>query len=136
VPYYHSGCKGKIRWFPFLPIPPKCLKCNKKWPWWVQYGPKRNDMIYEVPIQVPKKGTTSYAKWADNAPPGAAFIASRLPNWPRWLRITSLLGSVIVLSGLFYGLYLVGWWAVLTGIVVINIVLILIVGKKRRGSHL
>ncbi|KKM21861.1 hypothetical protein LCGC14_1631180 [marine sediment metagenome] len=134
MPYYHNNCRGQIRWFPFLPIPPKCLKCKERWPWWIVYGPKRRDMIYLPPeIPTPKRGTTSYSKWADssNTPPGVAFIASRLPSWPRWLRITSLLSSIIVLSGAFYGSYLLGWWVVILLIVLLVAVLPILLLRRR-----
>lgn len=132
MPYYHVRCEGKIKWWPFLPIPSRCLKCNKTWPWWTMYGPRRKDMRYELlTISMPKKGKTSYARWANGAPPGVAFIASRLPSWPRWLRVSSFLGSVFVLSGIFYGLYLISWVAVVIGVVTLAITPLLVLLWKK-----
>jgi len=45
----------------------------------------------------PEKGPTQYARWADKVP-GVSFVAGRLPNWPRWMRILTgvvLLGIVV-----------------------------------------
>lgn len=104
MPYYHNKCGGEIRWFSFLPIPPKCKKCGKRWNPLIIYGPPRKDMTFAVPILAIKKGTTSYAGWADKLP-GVSLLASRLPNWPRWARILSLLVLVTILSFVFYLLF-------------------------------
>jgi len=103
MPYYHHKCHGKIRWFPPLPIPPKCTKCGKVWNPLVIYGPMRKDMYFAAPTTSAFKGTTSYAKWGDKLPL-AGVIASLLPNWPRWLRIT----SVVVIASL--GIFLFYWF--------------------------
>jgi hypothetical protein len=144
VPYYHVGCRGEIKWYPFLPIPPKCTKCGKTWNPLVVYGPRRHDMYY-VPKERSKiskaseklkvkKGDTSYAKWADTSLPGVAIIASRLPSWPRWLRLTSFLGSVIILSGIYYGLYLLGIWAIIIGTIVIALSPVAILALTQRRN--
>lgn len=135
MPYYHSNCHGQIKWFPFLPISPVCKKCGEKWNPLVVYGPKRKDMYY-IPQALPTipKGTTSYAKWADQAMPGVALVASRLPNWPRWLRLTSFLVTVVGLSGLYYGLSFVGLWAILLVTVLLALSpLVIFFVKRRRG---
>jgi len=51
----------------------------------------------KIPNWMINRGNTSYAKWADSAPPGVAEFASRLPNWPRWARILSVIVLVLVL---------------------------------------
>ncbi len=136
MPYYHVKCRGQIRWYPFLPIPPKCQKCGQTWSFLTVFGPKRDDMTYVLPeYKGPKvkleKGGTNYAPWADTLP-AVAMIASRLPNWPRWLRILSLMTATSLISGLFYGLYLVGSWAVLTGIALLLISpLILFIARRK-----
>lgn len=75
-----------------------------------------------------KKGATPYASWADSsyAPPGVAFVASHLPNWPRKWRLVSFFGSISVLSGAFYGLYLISFWAVIFGAIGFAIVPIIV----------
>jgi hypothetical protein len=121
VPYHHNGCKGQIRWYPLLPVRPKCRKCGKEWSFLSVYSPQPpNDMTYvfesSKKLQL-KKGNTSYASWADApyTPPGVSFVASNLPNWPRKWRLTAFLGSITFLSGAFYGLYLISFWAVIFG---------------------
>jgi hypothetical protein len=104
MPYYHTHCMGRIKWIPFLPIRPKCEKCGKTWSWLVQYGPRRRDMFFSVePRDETKKAT--YAKWADSIP-GAAAVASRLPNWPKWMRILFFLVIVATLGAIVFGLLL------------------------------
>lgn len=139
MPYFHKSCGGEIRWYPPLPVAPKCRKCGKTWNPLVVYGAKRADMIFRMKHHVPaiklERGQTSYAKWADSAPPGVAFIASKLPNWPRWLRLTAFLGTVIGLSGLFYGLSLINTLAVVLGVIVVAlspIFITFIMAKKRK----
>lgn len=103
MPYYHSHCGGEIKWYPLLPIPPRCTKCRKKWSPLVLYGLPPRDMVYLVPeskIRI-AKGKTSYAKWGDRIP-FVDLLASRLPNWPRKFRILTLVGFVILLTFLFY----------------------------------
>lgn len=122
MPYYHAGCDGRIKWVPFLPITPRCTKCGETWSRWVVFGPNRFDMYFRISPRLErvqerlhlKKGKTTYAKWADNVPP-AAYTASYLPSWPQWLRLTAFFGVVFGMSGMFYGLYLVGWWAIGVG---------------------
>lgn len=147
--YYHNKCKGQITWYPFLPIRPKCQKCGKTWSPWVVYSAQPPpDMTYafETPKSLKlQKGTTSYAPWADSsyAPPGVAFVASNLPNWSRKWRFTSFFGSITLLSGAFYGLYLISFWAVIFGAIafailpiIIVLVLLLFTQRKSGGSKI
>ena len=104
MPYYHTTDKGLISFWTR-----KCSICGKKWPLRVLFYPKlpkdmawffnENKMLKKFKI---KKGTTSYAKWADNIQ-GAGTFASWLPNWPRWARILS---TSIVVAIISYGIYL------------------------------
>lgn len=132
MPYYHTKCRGKIKWYPPLPIPPRCTKCGQKWPWWILYGPKRTDM-YFVAKELPtvEKGTTSYAKWGDGIP-GVALVASHLPSWPRKIRVIVLLSAVIVLSGLFYFLYTWSIWAVIIGAILVALSPMAVLLKKKK----
>lgn len=135
MPYYHERCDGKIRWLPPGVVSPKCLKCGRTWPRWVVFGGRPKDM-YFIPGDPPtiiKKGDTSYAKWADKAPPGVAEIASNLPNWPRWKRLTVFLLVILIMSGGFYGLSLVGTWAVLLAVVILVLIPLVARLLKRRG---
>jgi hypothetical protein len=98
MPYHHKKCNGIIKWYPPLPIPPRCTKCGKRWNPLVLYGKPPKDMTFQVPeIKTPqvKKGKTSYMSWADNFPV-AAMIASHLPNWPRPVRIAAFIGLLII----------------------------------------
>jgi len=132
MPYYHNKCNGKVRWYPFLPIKPKCEKCGKTWGVFETYKTRPSfDMTYvfqpSEKLQL-KKGTTSYAPWADSSytPPGVAFVASNLPNWPRKWRFITFFGSITFLSGAFYGLYLLSFWAVIIGAICFAVLPILI----------
>jgi len=65
--------------------------------------PPPKDMVYhkkerKLPNWALSKSKTSYAKWADSAPPGVAEFASRLPNWPRWARVLSVIVLALVLA--------------------------------------
>ena len=80
-----------------------CSKCSRKWniisflftPTDIRLVNSRiNGEVKPI-----KKGTTSYAKWGDYLP-GVAQVASRLPNWPRWLRVLSVLITLGVTVGL------------------------------------
>ena len=46
----------------------------------------------------PKRGKTSYAGWGDKFA-GVGFIASHLPNWPRWARVVAALVIVGAIVG-------------------------------------
>ena len=95
MPYYHKKCGGEVAFWAL-----KCKKCNHKWPWTTFFsiqplldkkaGPAKDMTPFMVSLPKNKlleKGKTSYASWADNVP-GVGFVASRLPNWPKWARIT------------------------------------------------
>jgi hypothetical protein len=136
MPYYHDKCEGQIKWYPPLPIPPKCSKCGKTWNPIAVYGLKPVDMYfvpgeYKGPKLAVKKGNTSYAKWGDNVP-GISTIASNLPSWPRWLRITAFLGIIALLSGGFYGLAQIGVWAIVLGVLILLVVPLLLVLRKKK----
>lgn len=140
MPYYHMDCDGKIKWYPFLPIRPRCLKCGQTWSPAVVYSSQPKDLyyVYEGPsmnINIPK-GQTDYAAWGDNFP-GVPTVASHLPNWPRKWRLISFLGSISLLSGAFYGLYLISIWAVILGAIglaISPIIIVAIMLKMRGGS--
>ncbi len=141
--YYHNRCDGQIKWYPFLPIRPRCQKCGKTWNSRVIYKAHVDDMtyVYDGISFSPQKGKTSYAAWADspNAPPGVADVASHLPNWPRKWRFISFFGTITLLSFIFYALYLISFWAIIIGAVVfaflpfIIIVLVALIYNRRRG---
>ncbi len=98
MPYFHKKCGGEIKWFPPLPIPPKCMGCGKRWNPLIVYGKPPKDMFFRVPqVKTPqiKKGKTTYMSWADNFPL-AAIVASYLPNWPRPLRILAFVGLLTI----------------------------------------
>jgi hypothetical protein len=98
MPYIHKKCGGEINWIPFLPLPPKCTNCGKRWNPLIQFGPPRKDMFFMPPeVKVPS-GSTTYASWGDKIP-GVPIIASRLPNWPRWARVLTF---IILLMGVSY----------------------------------
>ena len=122
MPYYHNECGGMVAWRPFLPVRPKCQICGKTWSPLVVYKSHVDDMtyVYEGFTVKLEKGDTSYAAWADspNTPPGVTYVASNLPNWPRKWRFISFFGTIALLSGAFYGLYLIGFWAVIIGAIV------------------
>lgn len=139
MPYYHIDCGGKIKWYPFLPIKPKCLKCGRTWSPTVVYSSQPAEdlyYLYEGPSFNIPKGNTDYAAWGDKVP-GVPTVASHLPNWPRKWRLISFLGAISLLSAAFYGLYLVGIWAVILGAFVFAIspiIIVAIVLKLRGGS--
>lgn len=138
IPYFHDECGGQVRWFPFLPIRPRCERCGKRWPFLSVYRPQPpSDMTYEFrsPIRL-QRGTTPYASWADSpyAPPGVTLVASNLPNWPRKWRFISFFGSITLMSGAFYGLYLLSFWAVVfgaIGLVVLSFIIVLLLTLRQ-----
>jgi len=97
MPYYHTKCGGEVSFWAR-----KCKKCGHRWPIIALFSPSvpKGMTTFRPSVKVPefKRGTTSYAKWADNIP-GVSLLASHLPHWPRWLRI---LAFVIVLSIILY----------------------------------
>ena len=98
--YYHYKCGGRISI-----LRRRCKKCGKKWPLnvlWQYPLPFDIAMTATERRKILKKGTTSYARWADKYPYVGEF-ASRLPKWPRWARILS---AILVLGVLGYLLHL------------------------------
>ncbi len=100
----HARCGGQVSVWTG-----KCRKCHKKWSPLVNFKfPPPEDLILIIPsVNMPtiKKGKTDYAKWGDKADkvvPGVTTFASRLPNWPRWARITVTLVFVAILLGIAY----------------------------------
>lgn len=82
MPYFHTLDEGRVHFWRR-----RCIKCNKKWPVKVLFSRKvPKDMYFEAKHLKLEKGSTKYAQWADKFP-ASAFVASRLPNWPRWARI-------------------------------------------------
>ena len=100
--YTHKNCRGEIRWFPPLPIPPRCKKCGKTWSPLVVYGLPPKDMVYIKPKPSIKRHE-DYAKWG-NKIPFVGEVAGMLPRWARWKRILSFVLTVGVLSFLAYWL--------------------------------
>ena len=88
MPYIHRGCDGEIAFWRR-----KCKKCGYTWPISVLFaGAPPPDMFFWIkPIE---RGQTSYAKWGDKIP-AAGALASRLPNWPRWVRISVAVVSIL-----------------------------------------
>lgn len=111
MPYYHKGCEGEIAFWAL-----KCKKCGETWSWTTWFsvaplidknrGPAKGMTPFRMPdVKIPKvKADTKYASWGDNVP-GVGFIASRLPNWPRWARILFSVGLVVLVG--------VGIWGIL-----------------------
>lgn len=96
MPYYHTKDGGEISLWAR-----RCCICGHNWPLVAlfKYPPPRDmKFLPSKPIQVQDKGKTSYSKWADKVP-GASQFASRLPNWPRWARLL----SVLIILGLVFG---------------------------------
>ena len=94
MPYYHIEDGGSIGFWSR-----KCEECGRVWSIFSYFYPKLpKGMIWKrskgLVIYI-KKGQTTYSPWADRFP-GAGEVASRLPNWPRWLRVLTLLVFVSV----------------------------------------
>ena len=86
--FYHTKCGGRID-----TKTKTCGGCHKHWNWFSWWMSATE--IRVVPATKAKKkpkalrikpGSASHAKWGD-ALPGVGQVASRLPNWPRWVRI-------------------------------------------------
>jgi hypothetical protein len=101
--YIHRNCGGEVRWYPPLPIPPKCAKCKKIWNPLIIYGFKPKDMIYILPKPQLKRHE-DYAKWGDRIP-YVGTIASILPRWPRWARILSFIIFLIIIGSVIYWIW-------------------------------
>jgi len=103
--YVHTHCGGIIS-------SRKCTKCGKKWniisflltPTEIRPQAMSKEEYLKKTSKTLKK--TSYMKWADKLP-GVSWVPQHLPNWPRWARILS---SIIVFSGIGYGLYRLITW--------------------------
>ena len=95
MPFYHTKDNGRVGvWFG------KCQVCGHKWSWKIMLSTKVPDGMYFEPVKKIeiKKGQTSYAGWGDKFP-GVSVVASKLPNWPRWLRILALVIFVGIIIG-------------------------------------
>ena len=95
MPYYHR-CGGKISFWKR-----RCNKCGKTWSILAIFAPSPpKDMVYVLETRMPevKRGKTKYASWADGFP-GVSVIASRLPSWPRWVRIMVAIGFIGLIVG-------------------------------------
>lgn len=64
------------------------------------YPKPPGDLVAFYSVPEIQKGKTSYAKWGDKYP-GVGTIASRLPNWPRPVRLIIFLLFWFLLIGLF-----------------------------------
>ncbi len=103
MPYYHLKDNGEVKFWSR-----KCKVCGKHWSFMTLFAmspPKDMRYFIHTPQLKVKKGKTSYAKWAEKVPGGAATVASWLPNWPRWARIAFVLGLAVVLSIVFYFIF-------------------------------
>lgn len=101
MPYLHRDCMGEIGL-----LSRRCKKCGKRWPIKYLFTPSPpDDMFFYIKPKEIKRGSTSYAKWADKYP-AVGDMASRLPNWPRWTRL--LVASVSILIIVFLVLKLTG----------------------------
>jgi len=97
MPYVHAEDSGRIHFWRR-----KCVVCGKVWPVKVLFQTKYpDDMTFVKRDVVISKGKTSYASWAEKFPQ-AAFVASRLPNWPRWARIGFVLLCVAITVVIIY----------------------------------
>lgn len=133
MPYYHSKCDGEIRWLPPFLVVPRCKECGHAWSRLAVFALRKpTDMYFLAKPLILPKGKTSYAKWADKAPPGVASVASHLPNWPRWLRITAFLSTLLLGSLVFYGLWLVGIWAVIVGAAIALLIPLIVTLRKMK----
>ena len=97
--YIHKKCGGDISLFRR-----KCKKCGKVWNDGRTWLLPPKDWIMLV-RGTPSK-PTSYAKWGDKVP-FAATVASMLPNWPRWARITAfviyIVTSIVFIAWIIQG---------------------------------
>ena len=100
MPFIHQSCGGTVGL-----ISGKCNKCHKKFkpnsanPHSIPNGVyfESGEKIQKLKDKAASKGTTPYAKWADNKVPFITPFASRLPNWPRWARILFTVGIAVAL---------------------------------------
>ena len=100
MPFIHNGCGGKVSI-----MTGKCSKCHKKFkpnsanpnglPDGVYFD--GGERIQKLKAKAASKGTTDYAKWADNKVPFITPLVSRFPKWPRWARILTTVGIAVAL---------------------------------------
>jgi hypothetical protein len=93
--YIHKGCGGTIE-------NDQCSKCHKKWSFFGKWFATdiRLAKVQKKPIV--KKGSTSYAKWADNVK-GVNTFASHLPNVPRvWRIVITVVVLAVVIVGIVF----------------------------------
>ena len=100
MPFIHQGCGGTVSI-----MTGKCSKCKKKFkpnssnpnglPDNVYF--EAGERVQKLKAKAASRGTTGYAKWADNKVPFITPFASRLPNWPRWARILTTVGIAVAL---------------------------------------
>ena len=85
--YVHARCVGAIE-------NSQCTRCHKKWSFFGKWFATDIRLAKVQTKPIVKKGSTSYAKWADNVK-GVNTFASHLPNVPRVWRIVI---TVVVLA--------------------------------------
>jgi len=91
--YVHYRCGGAI-------VKDQCSRCHKKWNFFSKWFATDIRLAKVQSKPTVKKGSTSYAKWADNVK-GVNTFASHLPNVPRVWRIVI---TVIVLAAIITGI--------------------------------
>lgn len=88
--YIHKKCGGDIAIFRR-----KCKKCGKKWNDAATLIVPPKDWIL-LKYDTPRK-STSYAKWGDKVP-YVGWIAGKLPNWPKWARVTAFFIYILAIG--------------------------------------
>lgn len=82
----HKGCHGDI-------VKRTCIRCKKHWSLLEHWTTM--DYYSQKAEGLRKKGTS-------DKPLTGNPITDALPAWPRWARITSTLGIVLVIAGVIY----------------------------------
>lgn len=102
--YAHKHCGGYISM-----SKRRCTKCGKKWTFFkfwldptlakkhIQIVPETQEKFQEKLANRHTKG--SYSSWADRLP-GVGTVASILPRWPKWARITTVVVILLIIVGL------------------------------------
>ena len=86
--YKHVKCGGEID-----RKTRTCQKCGRHWnPIMFWLTPREIRPMDSVVSSMAKdRGDTSHAGWADKLPM-VGLVAGFMPNWPRWIRISTVVG--------------------------------------------